>query len=229
VTSIVWVPYAINIMPVMSRLYMHSKEQLMWLTSRSITLLLAVTLPVCVGTTLMTPEILSLFGPSQIAASATLRIFIWVIPWVILASFFYRLLLVMARQWSYLMIAAIAAGISALCCLILIPRYGAEGAALSAVIGIALIAVLCLWVVRDWLVANLRWLDGLRLAAALIAMSIVVWVTINAWVFVRIGLGGLVYLVVLLGSGVFTTADRKAIRAVLATATAHSEQTRPPA
>jgi len=227
VTSIVWVPYAINIMPIMARLYIHSKERLMWLTSRSVTLLLAVTLPVCVGTTLLAPEILAFFGPSQTAASATLRIFIWVLPWVILASYLYRLLLVMARQRSYLIIAALSAGASALCALALIPLYGAEGPALSAVIGTALITILCLWAVRDWLVANLRWLDGLRLAVALIAMSIIVGVTGNAEVFVRIVLGGLVYLTVVFSSGMFTRSDRDAVRALLGATSAYSEQAQP--
>ncbi|MHB8629523.1 MAG: oligosaccharide flippase family protein [Aggregatilineales bacterium] len=216
VTSIVWVPYAINIMPIMVRLYTHSNEQLMWLASRSITLLLAVTLPVCVGTTLIAPELLYVLSPTQLGASATLRIFIWVLPGVIVASFLYRLLLVMARQRAYMIIAGLAGGISAICCLLLIPQYGAEGAAFGAVVGVSLIAIFCVWIVRDWLFTNFRILDGLRLAVALLSMSLVVEGIGNASVFVRIGLGGGAYLIVLLGSGLFPSADRSAIRALLA-------------
>lgn len=225
VSSIVWVPYAINIMPIMSRLYMRAQDQLKWLTSRSITFLLAVTLPICLGTTLLAPDLLYLFSPSQIGASSTLRIFIWVLPCTILASFLYRLLLVIARQRAYLFRGAVGASVSAIGCIYLIPRYGSEGAALSAVIGVTVIALLCLWVVREWLTADLRWLDSVRLAAALFVMSFAVVTTANASVFVRVGLGGAVYLAALIGTGLFPSADRNTIRALLAATSAYSEQT----
>jgi O-antigen/teichoic acid export membrane protein len=217
VTSLVWVPYAINITPIMVRLYSRSREQLIWLSGRSMVLLLAVTLPTALGTTLLAPEILAIVSPNQMGAVPTLRIFIWVLPVVVWASFLYRLLLIMDRSRLYMVIAALGAAISLVCCVLLIPGYGSSGAALSAVIGMAVIALLQAWVLRIWILPGVRLLDGLRVMAALSGMALIVVATPDLWVFVRIVFGALTYGAILLLTGIISSSDRQTTTLLLKT------------
>ncbi len=222
ILSIIWIPFSINILPVMTRLYEQSRTHWMWVGSRSATLLLAVTLPISVGTTLLAPDILRILSETQTTAAPTLRLFIWVLPPITLGTFLYQMLLIQARLNWYLAATAVGAAINIGLCLILIPPYHAEGAAVAAVIGLSIIAVICLWLLRDWLLPNTRLLDGLRLAAALVGMIIVLQATAGISVFVRIGLAALVYCVAIWAAKLFTAQDRDTALSLLATVQAHT-------
>lgn len=225
-TLIVWVPYAVSILPVMTRLYSEARDQLQWLASRSITWLMAVTLPVAIGTTLLAPEILRVLGESKVAAAPTLRIFIWTIPLTVLVEFFFRMLLVAGRQRVYLIATALGAILNIGLCLVLIPHYGLNGgvesAALAALIGTGVIAVLCGWEVRSWLLPQARPSDLLRLSLALIGMALAVQTANGLSVYMRIGIGALVYGVIALVLGLFSLGDWHTARTLFATATADS-------
>src|SRR5258708_4449328 len=162
---IVWVPYAVSILPVMTRLYGEVRDQFAWLASRSLIWLLAATLPVAIGGTLLAVDILRIMGESKLAAAPTLRIFIWMIPLNVLAEFFYRMLLVANRQRIYLFATALGAALTIICCFTLIPSYGVEAAALASLLGTILIVVACGWSLRQWLSAR---------AAALLRPSVAV-------------------------------------------------------
>jgi hypothetical protein len=82
----------------------------------------------------------------------------------------------------------------------------------------AVIVGICLWVLRSWIVPHIRWLDGLRLAGALAAMTLAVRLTPELPIVPHIALGGIVYTAVILGSRLFTITDLHATRTLLATA-----------
>jgi O-antigen/teichoic acid export membrane protein len=170
VVQIVWVPYSVTILPIMTRLYAEAQDKFAWLSGRSITWLIAGTVPAAVGATLLAPEILALFGPSKIEAAPVLQIFIWTLVVSVAVEFFSRMLLVIDRQSIYIAAAAIGAVINIVLSLLLIPRQGAAGAALAAVIGTAAIALISGIGVRGWLRENLKWADGLRLLLATVVM-----------------------------------------------------------
>jgi O-antigen/teichoic acid export membrane protein len=216
VISIVWVPYSVNILPLMSRLYIRSRRDWNWIGSRSITLLLAATLPICVGTLILAPDILAVLSPAQVVATDVLRIFIWLLPANVLVSFLYQMLLVQGRQRDYLIATAAGAAANLALCLLLIPPYGAAGAALSGGIGLTVIAVVGLWMLRDSLKPDTRPLDVLRIVAALASMIVVLQLTPGLMIFLRIGLGALVYAVIVLGTRVFTSADRNTALSLMA-------------
>src|SRR5258708_15785731 len=77
---IVWVPYAVSILPVMTRLYGETRDQFAWLASRSLIWLLAATLPVAFGGTLLAVDILRIMGDSNLPPTPPLPIFICIIP-----------------------------------------------------------------------------------------------------------------------------------------------------
>jgi O-antigen/teichoic acid export membrane protein len=212
--SLVWIPYAINILPVMARLHARSPEHWTWVSSRSVTLLLAATLPIAVGTTLLAPDILRVLGESQVAAAPTLCLFIWALPLNILESFFYQMLVVLARQRDYMRAAGVGAAANLVLFLALIRPYGIEGVAVAADVGFGCIVLVCLWMLRGHL--RIRLLDGARLAAALVCMGVAVQVTAGQSVFVRIGVAALVYGVVVLAMRLFTAQDRQTARTLLA-------------
>jgi O-antigen/teichoic acid export membrane protein len=225
ITLIVWVPYAVSILPIMTHLYAESQEKLKWLNSRSITWLLAITLPIALGTMLLTTNILTLLGPSKANAAPTLKIFIWSVPLTVLVEYFFRLQLVSARQHTYIIASALGAFTNILVCFLLVPTYGAPGAALGTVLGMATSTILSGWELREWVISNVRYMDLLTLAIALIGMTIVVTVTGSLSVFLRIFLGGFAYTVLATGLGLFRLSDWRIVRSLLGGAVAPASLT----
>ncbi len=215
VNLIVWVPYAVSILPVLRQLHLDSETQLKWLSSRSITWLLAASLPIAVGGMLLTPEILSILGPEKVAAVSSLRIFIWVLPLTVVAEFINTVLLVTMRQRMYLIGTAIGALVNLGLCYALIPQHGADGAAFAAVISVGTIALLCGWAARSLILSQIRVADVLRLTIALVGMVLAVQASAGALVFVRIGIGGLVYGALTLALGLFSLGDWHTARTLL--------------
>lgn len=215
VNLIVWVPYAVSILPVLRQLHLDSETQLKWLSSRSITWLLAASLPIAVGGMLLTPEILSILGPDKVAAVSSLRIFIWVLPLTVVAEFINTVLLVTMRQRMYLIGTAIGALVNLGLCYALIPQHGADGAAFAAVISVGTIALLCGWAARSLILSQIRVADVLRLTIALVGMVLAVQASAGALVFVRIGIGGLVYGALTLALGLFSLGDWHTARTLL--------------
>jgi O-antigen/teichoic acid export membrane protein len=174
VTQVVWVPYSVNILPVMTRLYGESHDKFAWLSTRSITWLIVATVPAAFGTMILAPDLLSILGPSKVEAASVLQVYIWTLVVSVAVEFFSRMLLVIDRQVIYIAAAAVGAGVNIILSFLLIPIQGAHGAALASVIGTGVIAFVCGFGVRNWLRDNLRLMDGVRLLIAVTGMIVVV-------------------------------------------------------
>ncbi|HVO41059.1 MAG TPA: polysaccharide biosynthesis C-terminal domain-containing protein [Aggregatilineales bacterium] len=207
VMSIVWVPYVINIFPIMARLHVSSPEQLKWLGGRSVTWLAAIILPITVGATLLAPELVEILSAAQVAAAPVVRVLIWALPLSVVSTFLYRMLLVFSRQKTYLAAAAVGAVSNLLLCLVLIPRLGAIGAAIASLFGLSCVLLIALWSVRAWLFASLRVFDALRIALGVAAMVVVVEWASPLPVVIRIGIGAVVYAILVVTSRLVTSTD----------------------
>lgn len=239
VTSIVWIPYAINILPIMTRIHMTSTSQLKWIGTRSLTLLLALTLPIAVGTLLMASDILSFLNKAQIPAASTVQVFIWILPISIVAGFSYRWLLILSKQHIYLLATLTGAVVTVLVCLLLIPAaspvcihpsqplFTAEicgllvpsnagpGAAWAAVASLIAVDAVCLWKLRSWLRSELRLLDAIRILAGIAGMVLALQL-IPGWPpIIRIVVGGLVYGAIVVVSGILPLHELKTLRTLL--------------
>ena len=214
--SVCWVPFAVSILPVLARLFVRAAQDMTWLGSRSLTWMLAATLPIALGTMLLAPGIVGVLGADKLPAAPTLRIFIWVLPLTVISEIGYRILLVSRQQRFYLAAAALGAALNVILCVVLIPLYGVLGAALATVIGVGVIALCCLWKLRNWLLPHIRPADTLRLAAGLVGMTLAVQATDGLSVFVRIGAGGLVYGAIVFGMGLFNLNDWHTARKLMA-------------
>ncbi len=214
VSSIVWVPYVISIFPVMVRLYGHAPDQLKWLSNRSLIWLLTALIPICVGTMLLAPDIVSLLSAAQVPAAPVLRVLIWALPLAVLASLSYRLLLVRGQQHFYVIATGVGALINGVMCLVLIPRAQAVGAAAAVIIGMAAIVIILLVRLRDWFFVHWQNLDVLRMAVALGGMVAVVHVSGSFNLFIRIAAAGGVYGLLAFGLRLLTVADWQRFRQI---------------
>jgi O-antigen/teichoic acid export membrane protein len=214
--SVCWVPFSVSILPVLARLFVRHEQGMTWLGSRSLTWMLAATLPIALGTMLLAPGIVGVLGADKVPAAPTLRIFIWVLPLTVISEIGYRILLVSRQQRFYLVAAALGAALNVILCAVLIPIYGVLGAALASVIGVGMIAICVLWRLRDWLLPHIRPADALRLGAGLVGMTLAVQFTNGLSVFIRIGAGGLVYAAIVFGVGLFNVSDWHTARKLMA-------------
>jgi len=213
---LIWSPFAISILPVLSRLHTQSEARLQWLSGRSVTWLLAAVLPVTVGGVLLAPELLDVLKPgSGRIIAPTMQILLWVLPLDILQGFLYRILLVLGWQRAYLQSAVTALVVNIALCLTLIPAFGVQGAVAATVGSVAVVVALCTWRLRRWLFPNLRRADAARLLIALGGMSFAVLAAREWWFGWRIALGGAVYLALLFGSRLFTRADWRESRVLV--------------
>jgi O-antigen/teichoic acid export membrane protein len=215
VILIVWVPYSVSILPVLRQLHLESEARLKWLSSRSITWLLAASLPIAVGGMLLAPELLGILGPEKVVAAPTFRIFVWLLPFTLLADFINTLLLVSLRQRMYLLGTALGAVVNIALCYALIPAHGAEGAAFAALVGVSTITLVCGWAARGMILPQVRYGDVLRLTLALVGMVLVVQVSAGAYVLVRVGLGAATFGAVTLALGLFSLVDWHTARTLL--------------
>jgi O-antigen/teichoic acid export membrane protein len=239
VTSIVWIPYAINILPIMTRIHMTSSAQLKWIGGRSLTILLAITLPIAAGTVLMASDILAILSKAQTPAASTVQVFIWILPVSIVAGFSYRWLLILSKQHIYLLATAMGAGVTILVCLalvpsvspacshplqslftpqvcaVLVPSNAGVVAAWAALAALIMVDVVCLWNLRGWLHNELRLLDAIRILAGIAGMVLALQL-IPGWSSVmRILVGGLVYGSIVVVSGILPLHELKTLRTLL--------------
>jgi O-antigen/teichoic acid export membrane protein len=213
---LIWAPYAISILPVLTRLQTQSEDKLKWLSARSLTWLMAAVLPITVGSMLLAAELLDLLKHGQgVNIAPIMRIFIWVLPLDMLQGSLYRILLVIDQQHRYLIAAGIAALSNVVLCVVLIPTHGVEGAAVSAVASMGVLVALCAWSLRRWLLPHLRPLDAIRLALALTGMTIAVLATPDWFFLFRIGIGAIVYGLILLRLHLFSLSDWQITRQLM--------------
>jgi O-antigen/teichoic acid export membrane protein len=214
---VIWVTYAVSIMPVMTRLFGENQSQFKWFVRRSLVLLLAMSLPIGLGGSLLASDILRILGEGKVAAAPTLQIFIWMIPLSIFAEFFYRTMLVVDSQRSYLAATVLGAMLTIICCVVLIPLYGVQAAALASIVGTTWIVGMCGWALRRWL--SIRAADVVRLGMALAALVLVLTVTAQMSIYPRIGLGAVLYGIMVVSLGLFVADDWRTAKQLLSTVT----------
>ena len=212
VTSIVWIPYSINILPIMTRIHMTSSVRLKWIGSRSLTMIIAVTVPIAVGTTLMANDVLSFLSKMQTVAGPTLRVFIWILPLAVVASFSYWWLLILSKQHAYLLATAAGAVVNLLACIVLVPSGAAVGAAWAAVVSLLTVDIVCLWSLRSWVREDLRLLDVFRILTGIAGMVVSLQLTVGWAPILRIIVGALVYGAILFVSGILPIHELKTFR-----------------
>jgi len=127
--------FTLALFPLLSRYAQSSEERLARIFSLALKLLLAVSLPIAVGTTLIAHEIILLFaGPDYLPQSAVaLQMLIWFLPFSFVNGATQYLLIAINQQRYITFSFLLAAGFNVVANLLLIPRFGFMGAAATTV------------------------------------------------------------------------------------------------
>ncbi len=128
--------FTLALFPLFSQYAHSSRESLARSFGFALKLLLIVSLPICVGTTLIAQEIILLFGgPAYLPQSAiALQILIWFLPFSFINGVTQYLLIAINQQKFITLSFAIAAAFNLAANLLLIPQFGYPGAAVSTVL-----------------------------------------------------------------------------------------------
>jgi len=123
-----------SVFPVISRLYISSKDSMRLAFERSFKYLLIIGLPIAVGTTILADKIILLiYGEEFVPSIIALQILIWVALLMFLTYLLGNTLGAINRQPIVLKVAGINAGVNVFLNILLIPRFSYIGASIATV------------------------------------------------------------------------------------------------
>ena len=135
--------YTTAVFPVMSRLYLESRESFSQLYRHTISVMCAVALPAIAIVTVVPERVIGLlFSEEYLGAAAVLQVLIWVLLVEFLNPFLSHALFAQGRQDRSMRVAGISLAVNSVATYLLVIRYGAVGAALGTVIG-GIVATCC--------------------------------------------------------------------------------------
>jgi O-antigen/teichoic acid export membrane protein len=139
-----------SLFPTVSRLSGLQPDAARSLAQQAARVLFLFSLPCAVGGGLLADRIVQMvFGVQFAPAGILLRLLLLVLPVRFLVGLADNLCIVYDRAWQAAAIAACDAALNVILNLLLIPRYGAQAAAVVGIVGESLSLGLLLWVLRD--------------------------------------------------------------------------------
>lgn len=135
-----------NLFPFVSKYYEENREMALRVVQQSVRYSLLIGIPIALGTTLFSRQIMSfLYKEEFLAGSTTLAVIIWVLPVMFTTSILGTILGAIRLQNMVLIISIINAIVNILLNLFLIPFYQQNGAAIATVVteivGLGLLSV----------------------------------------------------------------------------------------
>ncbi len=217
----------VAVFPMMSRQYgEHDLEAFDFLVGKLAYLTLVVALPIGLVISLLASQVVLIFGSGYTATTDVLAVLIWYGVITMVGNVFAQVMMIRNQQTRLLFLRAGGLMLNIVLLLILLPRLGTPGAAVSSVTAES---IMVLVLMRQWDTEG-RWLHGLlprlgRLLLAGVGMAVVILIlrpsslaTVDAQAALRLALallgGGLVYLGLVLGTGAIAPDDRAFIRQV---------------
>lgn len=191
--------------PAISRAFgKHNREMIAELYGRGLKVLLIVAgFATAVGFAYANELVILVFGHDYANASSALRILIWALPFVYGSMTSIVLLDAVGSQSRTVAFFAISVVVNLVLNLLLIPRYGFLGAAMTTIVTEVFLAIVLIWFsFRSGYVFPVAWVYGpLAASLAFITFALVLPLAIGAIV------GAGAFIVVLLILGVFDEAD----------------------
>lgn len=209
--------FTLALFPVLSR-HAGSGEQVARTFGYALKLMLMVSLPICVGTTLIAEEIILAFaGPAFLPHSAiALQVLIWFLPFSFINGVTQYLLIAINQQRFITISFVIATAFNLATNLLLIPRYGYLGAAITTVLSEWALMVPFWYCIRRHLPPVPVFGPAWRPALAAAAMGLEVWLLRDLSLPLAVALAPLVYAAALFALRTFTQEElelvRKAVR-----------------
>jgi O-antigen/teichoic acid export membrane protein len=194
--------YMANVYPALSRSYRLAEQKFQILQDKSIKYLLAASLPLTAGMIAVAGPIVKLaYGPGFEPAALLLQVLAWNIPSAFVSAVLWRVLAARNRQDSVLWVRIITLFTRLGIGYLLIWRWGALGAAISAPANLLLNTILlAFYIRRDGIHLNFVQLSW-RFAFSALVMGAIIWVfrnQLNLWVLVPLAGSVYMFLVILL-------------------------------
>ena len=141
--SVVAKSFTTAVFPVMSRMYIDSKDSFHRLFQHTVRVMCAIALPAVVGVSVLTDRIVALLYKEEFAeAGPILRVLIWVLLLEFLNPFLSHVLFAQGKQQRSMYVAAISLSINSIATYLLVRQFGAIGAAAGCILG-GLVATIC--------------------------------------------------------------------------------------
>jgi O-antigen/teichoic acid export membrane protein len=200
-------------LPVLSRLYLESKDKLIELSSRILRYLIMASLPVSVGLAMVSRRVIELLYSDLFGdAAMVLAISAWMISAGFILAIFSVLLTAINRQKEKMFFIGITFFITTSLNFILIPYFDYRGAAIAKVVSEVTSLVLFMYLVSKYL-TSLSFLKLLlRPVIACTVMGIFIYFFGDMNLMFVIALSALTYVIVLAALGTFTQQEIRLIR-----------------
>lgn len=191
--------YKVAIQPVAAKTFKISMEEFQDFCRKSLQYIFMITIPICVGGMIVAPKIIILFFSEEFAASATIfRILVWLLIPYGMALVFASFLIASNHQKIDLRINIISSLTLILLCVILIPRYGAMGAAISVVSGQILFFLQQIIFISKHLFKVSLWKITQKIILASVVMGVIVYLLSSIHVLFNVAIGMGVFLMLLI-------------------------------
>jgi len=184
--------------PIFSNFYATAREKLQKALADSLRVIAQISIPLGVGTVIIAPKLIALlYPPAFHEATIVLQVIICGDAIVYLGWIIYAFLLALDRQRTCMTISLIGAAVAIIVNLILVPRFGFQGAAYA--IMLVDIFLFVLYVYSSWRAGYTigRLSSFLKIIAAGAIMGVVLLFTSRLNLFMDIFLGAVVYFVAL--------------------------------
>ncbi len=131
------------VFPVMSRMYIDSKDSFHRLFQHTVRVMCAIALPAVIGVSVLTDRIVAILYKEEFAeAGPILRVLIWVLLLEFLNPFLSHVLFAQGKQHRSMVVAAISLSVNSIATYLLVRQFGAIGAAAGCILG-GLVATIC--------------------------------------------------------------------------------------
>jgi O-antigen/teichoic acid export membrane protein len=192
------------IVPSLSRTYTHDPAQVGRWYYYSVKSMAKLSFPIAVGGALLAfPLIRFLYTDEFLPSALALQILIWDVPLLMFTAFCGNMTTIVSEERAAARIYAINAIANVILNFYAIPRFGLVGAALVTVITDLIGALQFHFLLRRKLnIPNMTWIFG-RIVAAAAMMGLVLLLFHDLNMFAQIGLGAIVYSLLVLGLRLF--------------------------
>jgi O-antigen/teichoic acid export membrane protein len=203
--------FSTAIFPVFSNFFVSSEDSLKYSYKKSFKYLTILSIPIAVGVTLLSSQIIILIYPKFLPSILILQILIWAVPITFLNYIFGTIIPAMNRQNLLLKITFISMAVNISLNLIFIPIYSYIGAAVVTVITELIVFILCFYILsRSFCKVKLPSVI-IKPTLASIVMALFI-ITIKLNLFIEIIIATVIYFAVLLALRTFTEEDYDIIR-----------------
>lgn len=219
VLVLIFIPVIFNyaLFPIMSKYYVTSKESLNIIFEKLFKIMMFFGIPIGFGTVLIADKlILFIYGPEFSGAVIPLQILIWSIVLTFARSPFNRLLESSNRQLVVTKIFVIGVIFNIILNLILIPKYSYVGAGIVTVLTDILILGVLIAITKDlgFAISKNTLISLLKITVASIIMDLVLSPILNINLFVLIGLGATIFILIVVLLRTFEENEIRMIKSI---------------